>query len=293
MTAGSRPYCLTMAETGSARAEVAARFDQLAPVYDQGGVAWFGPIGVRLVELLDPQPGERALDVGAGRGAATFPLCHAVTARGRVTAADISTRMAELLRADAAEAGTGNLDVVVGDVAELGLGRAAYDVVSASLVLFFCPDPQAALRSWLSLVRPTTGRIGITTFGAQDEVWQRVDALFTPHLPPALLDARTAGRRGPFETTDALTALFERCGAVDVAAREEPVEVRLADAEAWRAWGMTLGQRAMWEAVPERERDPLLRDAAVILEQARREDRLIHLSQQVRYTTARVPAPTR
>ena len=63
------------------RAGVAALFDQLAPGYDRGGVPWFGPIGARLVELTAPRPGDRALDVGAGRGAATFPLVEAVGPR--------------------------------------------------------------------------------------------------------------------------------------------------------------------------------------------------------------------
>lgn len=262
----------------------------MASTYDQGGIPWFRPIAARLVELLHPGPAETAIDIGAGRGAVAFPLAEAVGPSGRVTAVDISTGMVEMLRADIAAAGVGNVKVVHGDVADLDLAHATYDVVAASLVLFFCPNPEAALHTWLSLVRPVTGRIGITTFGTQDEVWQRVDALFQPHLPSELLDARTVGRNGPFETTDALTALFERCGAEGVVAIEEPVELRLTDAAAWKAWGMSLGQRAMWAAVPEDQRESLLTDAATILEEARRADGMIHLVQQVRYTTARVPA---
>src|SRR3954471_20004918 len=94
------------------RAGVAALFDQLAPGYDQGGVPWFGPIGERLVALTAPQPGADALDIGAGRGAATFPLLTAVGPPGQVTAVDLSPAMADRLRTEATARGR-DLDVVV------------------------------------------------------------------------------------------------------------------------------------------------------------------------------------
>ena len=46
-----------------------------------------------------PQPGERALDIGCGRGAATALLAEAVGDAGTVTAIDLSQRMVEHTRA--------------------------------------------------------------------------------------------------------------------------------------------------------------------------------------------------
>lgn len=43
-------------------------FKNAADSYDRGGVGFFTPMGRRLVELAAPQPGERVLDVGCGRG---------------------------------------------------------------------------------------------------------------------------------------------------------------------------------------------------------------------------------
>ena len=45
-------------------------FDAVADSYDQVGVDFFQPIADGLVTELDPQPGERALDLGCWRGAA-------------------------------------------------------------------------------------------------------------------------------------------------------------------------------------------------------------------------------
>jgi len=280
---------MTSQETaaGAPRPGVAQIFDGLAPDYDQAGVAWFGPIAARLVELLAPQPGERALDIGAGRGAVTFPLSDAVGPSGQVTAIDISAEMIRLLGQDAATRGVANLRAAHGEATAASLGEADFDVAAASLVLFFCPDPEATLRQWLGLVRPG-GRLGITTFGPQDEIWRRVDSVFEPYLPQQLLDARTSGRRGPFASSEALVSLFEQCGAVGITSQEEPVEVALPDADAWRRWSMTLGQRQMWAAVPADQQDGVFHQAAETLEQARGADGLIHLSQQVRYTLCRV-----
>jgi O-methyltransferase/aklanonic acid methyltransferase len=250
-------------------------------------VAWFQPIAERLVAGLAPAPGEQALDIGAGRGAVSFPLCRAVGPAGSVPAVDIAPGMVRLLADDAAAQGVQNLHVEVGDATGPGLGERQYDVVAASLVLFFCPDPEATLRGWLARTRPGSGRLGITTFGPQDDVWRRVDSVFDPFLPPQMLDARTSGKRGPFADNDALVALFVACGGVGVESVEEPLEVALPDAEAWRRWSMTLGQRRMWGAVPEDRRESVFEQAAGILEESRGADGMLRLRQQVRYTLSR------
>lgn len=265
---------------------VATMFDRLADVYDQEGVDWFQPIGRRLVDLLEPRPGDRALDIGAGRGAATFPLCRAVGSTGTVTAVDVAPRMIEFLGSDARALGISNLSVVVGDVGSAALRPGSFDVVSASLVLFFCPDPASELTRWLDLVRPGSGRLGVSTFGARSEAWREVDALFDPFLPEGMLDARTSGQRGPFASSDSLAALFAASGAVVTESVVEEVEVRFADVDAWRRWTMTLGQRAMWEAVPEEVLPRFLDAAGRVLDAARDADGTIRLAQDVRFTLA-------
>lgn len=270
------------------RAGVAALFDQLAPGYDQAGVPWFCPIGRRLVELTRPEVGDRALDVGAGRGAATFPLVEAVGRTGHVTAVDLSPAMLDHLRTEAETRAVATLDVRAGEAAPDTLPPGSFDVATASLVLFFDPEPARTLAGWISLLRPG-GRLGLSTFGPTDPAWAAAEAALLPYAPPQVLDARTSGRTGPFATTGTMAALVEAAGTVDVDSHDEPLEVVLPDAAAWRAWTMTLGLRQLWAAVPDDAMPEVLATIESALEPDRGDDGRLHLTQQIRYTTATRP----
>lgn len=276
---------MTHASPGDASERVARLFDELAPVYDQTGVTFFGPIAARLVELLDVREGSRALDVGCGRGAVTFRLAEAVGPGGEVDAVDIAPEMVRLTQEEAARAGLANVRASVMDAASPELPDHGYDVVASSLVLFFLPAPEAAVRRWLRLVAPG-GRLGVTTFGAQDEVWRRVDGLLTSRIPEGMLDARASGTQGPFASDEAMAQLFRTCGAGTVSTVREPLSVVFDDPSTWRDWSMSVGQRAMWRLVPEAEREQVFRDAAALLETARDSAGKVRLTQDVRYTLA-------
>ena len=79
-----------------------------------------------------------------------------------------------------------------------------YDVVASSLVLFFLPDPAAALAGWAA--DSDGGRIGMTTFGTLDDGTLALDDLLVPYAPPFLRDPRTSGKEGPFSSPDATVA---------------------------------------------------------------------------------------
>jgi ubiquinone/menaquinone biosynthesis C-methylase UbiE len=262
---------------------VASLFDELAEDYDGSGVAFFGPIAEGLVEVLRPSPGEDVVDVGCGRGAVTLPAARAVGEQGTVLAVDISPSMVEVTGRLAAEAGLPQVRTAVVGVDELGLEEGSADVVAASLVLFFAPDPVATASSWVRLLRPG-GRIGVATFGDPDPTWQQVDALFGPYLPPQLRDARTTGANGPFTSDEGVEAVLRTAGAAEPYSVRRTFPVRFRDADHWRAFSMSTGQRAFWGFVPEERREPLFREAADLLEGARSADGDLVLSQDVRYT---------
>lgn len=270
-----------MTEAAVDTARVARLFAELAPVYDSSGVPYCGPMAGRLVELLGPRPGERALDIGCGRGAASLPLAEAVGPSGAVTAGDLVPEMVQAVSDDALELGIRNLSTIVMDASAPAVPRETYDLVTAAAVLCLLPDPGHAVARWLRLLKPG-GRMGITTLGPQDPTWAAVDSLFAPYRPDGSLGRSAAG-------TDELHGLLVACGAVDVHTLLEPIRVGFTDAEQWRTFTMTTGQLADWRQVPHDQRERLFRRAGFLLESARDASGQIVLSRQVRYTLARRP----
>lgn len=268
----------------SAVDSVAAMFDQVAPTYEQAGVEFFRPIARGLLEELGPQPGERALDLGCGRGALTLALAESVCPEGTVVALDLSSGMLAGLRSEVAHAGLTNVEVVQGDAQSPGW-TSEFDVVAASLVLFFLPDPTAAFAAWVRCAKPG-GRVGISTFAESSAAERAIDDLFNPYLPAGVLDARTTGQRGIFASSQALEQLFVDSGVGDVRTEHRAITTRFADIGHWREWTMSTGRRGLWRHVPAAEHDKLLEAAAQILRTDSAKDGLT-ATHHLRYTVGR------
>lgn len=264
-------------------AGIAGVFDRAADTYDQVGVPWFGPIASGLVDELAVRPGERVLDVGCGRGAALRPLALATGPSGHALGIDMSPRMVEHAAADLS--GFPQVEVMVADAAAPGLRPGTFDVLASSLVLFFLPDPADAMRVWTDLLVPG-GRLGVATFGTQQDRWLALDAAFLPYLPPAMLDARTSGRRGPFASDAGMENLFADAGLGDVRTAHRTVVATFRDVDHFLEFSWSHGQRAMWEAVPNDEHPDLRNTLAKSFSTLRDADGLTRLQQEVRYTLA-------
>ena len=268
---------------------IAGVFDRAADTYDDVGVEWFRPIARGLAEQLAVKAGERVLDVGCGRGALLAPLADATGPTGRVLGIDLAPRMVSRTAEDFRH--VPQVEVRVADATAPGLPGSSFDVIGSSLVLFFLPDPAAAVASWTEML-VDGGRLGVTTFGAQDQRWREVDAIFTPYLPQRLMDARTSGQRGPFASDEGVERLLRDGGLTEVRTVHRVVEAAFRDAEHLVEFSWSHGQRVMWEAVPERER-PAVRQR--VLELARGfadPSGGFSFTQQVRYTLGRRPSPS-
>ena len=263
---------------------IAGVFDRAADTYDGVGVPWFGPIAQGLVEELDVQLGEHVLDLGCGRGAALLPLARAAGPTGSVLGLDLAPRMVELTARDARD--LPQVEVRVGDASAPDVPEQAYDVVSCCLVLFFLRDPAAAVRSWVPALAPG-GRVAVTTFGPQDTRWRAVDDLFRPYLPPTMRDPRTSG--GPFTSDEGVEALLTGAGLVGVRTAHRTVEAAFDSPEHWVEFSWSHGQRAMWEHVPEDERDDVRSSVLGRLREVERSDGGLRFTQDVRHTLGRRP----
>jgi SAM-dependent methyltransferase len=177
------------------------------------------------------------------------------------------------------------VDLHVMDASTPDLPPASYDLAVSSLVVFFLPDPGAALRSWRQLLVPG-GRLGISTFGRRDQAWEDLDSVFRPYLPAHLLDARTTGGSGPFATDRGVEDLLTAAGFAHVRTTGLEVSVTFEDPAQWRNWSCSHGQRAMWESVPESDREEVMAIAAERLDAARGPEGRISLTQHVRLSLA-------
>lgn len=266
------------------RTGVAALFDQIADDYDAVGVDFFKPTAAGLIHTLDVRPGERAVDLGCGRGAALLPLARAVGPEGSVVGVDISPRMVDLARSEVAAAGL-DVDLRVDDAMAPDLPEMSFDVAVSCLVLFFLPDPSAALRRWRGML-VEGGRLGVATFGPYSEQWRtEVDAVLAAHTPPDLLDARTSGVRGPFESDEGMERLLTAAGYRHVRTTTATVSPRFDDPDHWYRWSMSVGQRRFWDAVPDEDLGRVRQAVLEAVDRCRDGRDRIGFDQQIRYTT--------
>jgi SAM-dependent methyltransferase len=266
--------------------QVAAVFDLVADRYDDVGVPWFGPIAQGLVDALAPSPGEAVLDVGCGKGAATFLLADRVSPGGTVLGLDASVGMLEQARRAAADLERDDIEWLLGDAMAPQLPRGRFDVVTSSLVLFFLPDPVVALEAWRGLLRPG-GRVGVTTFGGFDPAVDALGELLDPYLPGDALDARAPVEPDAFDRDDGVEQIFAAAGFDQVRTTHVTVSVLLRDVEHWREWSQSLGQRAAWERVPAQQLPRLLERAARVFSEHARADGLLLAHNDIRLTLAR------
>jgi SAM-dependent methyltransferase len=258
-------------------------FESIAEQYDQSGVPWFQPIARVLVDLLEPQPGERFLELGSGRGAATVPLAEAVGPDGRVDALDIAPSMVRLLREDLERSGVTNARVAVGDAADPQPPDTAYDGIVSSLVLFFLPDPATALSRWYDHVR-AGARVGIATFPVPTGRFAEILALVVEFAG----DAPSPRGETPFDSDDGVEALFTQAGFVGVSSTSVTQVVPFADTGQLRAWTMGTALRRVWSDTDPDRHPEILRRAEEIPGRQRDDRGRMTIDVPIRYTLARV-----
>jgi demethylmenaquinone methyltransferase/2-methoxy-6-polyprenyl-1,4-benzoquinol methylase len=106
----------------------------------------------RSLAALDPQSGERVLEVGCGTGNSLGPLREGVAPDGRVVGLDASRGMTEAARERARAAGWDGVHVVRGDAR--GPPAAEFDAAYAAMSLSAVPDPDRAVAATREALRP-------------------------------------------------------------------------------------------------------------------------------------------
>ena len=264
------------------RARYRALFDTVAPLYDQAGVPYFQPIAAGLLDRLDVRRGARVADVGSGRGALTVPLAEAVGPEGHVDAVDQSGEMVRFLTETVA--GLEQVRVTQADASELP--GAPYDVVAASLVLFFLPDPVDVLGAWRAALRPG-GQVGISTFDTWTGRWQQLAGVAREYAATPNDDAGVFDAEPPWDRDETVEQLFVDAGYSDVRTDKHTVVVPLPDAATFERWAAGTAARALWLDVPEERRPDFSAAIERTMEDWRDDDGMIRLDVAIRYTLGR------
>ena len=231
-------------------------FDRVSGEYDSVGVDFFTPMAAALVRVAAPLPGERVLDLGCGRGAALLPAARAVGPAGRVVGIDLAPGMVSRTRAETAK--LPQVSVVVGDAQQPDFPAGSFDLITAAMVLFFLPDPPAALGAYRRLLRPG-GRLAFSSFAAHDPRYPlalRILTRFAQEPPPEFKP------HAMFGSADKLRSATAEAGFSRTRVSEIDVRSHFRDAEQLVGWiGSHLGRRIL-DRVPEQRRGEAVAEVA-------------------------------
>ena len=158
--------------------------ERVASVWNSGGSGYdnisrgIADSIAHCVLRLDPQPGERILDLATGTGWTSRAVARA---GAKVTGVDIS---AELLAAAAERTRAENLDIRYdqGDAESLPYADGEFDAVISTCGVMFASRPEAAARE-LGRVCRKGGRIAITTWLADSNLF-KMFMVMKPYMAP-------------------------------------------------------------------------------------------------------------
>jgi len=185
------------------RYETRRFYDKICHVYDLLAERSEEPVRLAGLVLLNPQPGERVLEVGSGTGHSLARIAEAVGPAGRAYGIDLSPGMLDVARQRMQDAEVlDRVALLVGDGTALPFADGSIDAafMSFTLELFDTDEIPLVLGECLRVLRPG-GRIVVVAVSKEEEdgIGVRVYEWTHEHFPN-LLDCRPIYARRALES---------------------------------------------------------------------------------------------
>jgi len=186
-------------------------WDKAASHYERFWSQQLAPAQQKLLEMAALGAGESVLETACGTGLVSFPAAEAVGSGGSLVGTDISEKMVEACRAEAARRGLKHVRFERLDAEQLGLPGAGFDAALCALGLMYVPDPVAAMKEMLRVLRPG-GRAVSAVWGARArcgwaEIFPIVDRRVESEVCPMFFQLGSGENQA---------AVFTRAGFADV-----------------------------------------------------------------------------
>jgi SAM-dependent methyltransferase len=210
-------------------ASVAPAWGEHAEYADTRGAV----VAERMLELADPRPGGRVLELACGPGGLGIAAAERVGPDGHVVLSDVAGEMTAIAAERAAARGLSNVSTRVLDLERIDEPDQSYDTVVCREGLMFAADPARSAREIRRVLRPG-GRCAVAVWGPRERnpwlgaVLDAVSAELGRPTPPP-------GIPGPFslEDRDELVHLLSEAGLADVAVSELSVPLRAGSFDEW------------------------------------------------------------
>ena len=188
-------------------------------------------VGERLVDALDPQPGETILELACGPGDTGFAAAARLGGTGRLLSTDFAEGMVAAAQRRSAELGLANVEHRVIDGQSIALPDESVDGVLCRWGYMLMPDPAQALAETRRVLRPG-GRLAFSVWAeASDNPWAAVIGRVAIDL--GFAEPPEPDSPGPFRLGDPgrVRALVEDAGFASPAIEDVPLTWRYAGFE--------------------------------------------------------------
>jgi SAM-dependent methyltransferase len=214
-----------------------------------------------VLQRVDPQPGERVLDLACGTGA----VPELVAAKGiEVVGIDLAPALIEQAKERAAAERGLDIDYRVGDVEALDLEDASFDVVTSTCGLMFAPDHAAVAKELVRVTKPG-GRIGMACW-TLDSGLAKIFGIMRQYQP-----APPAGVGNPFDwgREDHVRDLLGGDFNLEFEILDSPLEMESGEA-VWELFVSDYGPtKVLAESLDDEKREDLHREFVELHEQSR------------------------